>query len=333
MAVIGLNYPTLLDLSKQFTGDGTAMPLAEILAETNEALDDIPWMEANSTNGHRLATRTGLPASTWRKLNGGVLPTKSTYADVTESMGSLTQLGLADRKLVQLSNNPTQARLNESIGHITGMNHDFMQALFYGDTSLNPEQFLGLSPRYSDIGAGAPENAENIIDAGGTGTDNTSIWIVGWGSEGVMGIYPKGSRGGLIHEDRGEDLIVAPDGVGMLPMYRDWFEWDCGIAVKNWGNVVRIANVDVSDLSATGATGAKLSDLLIQGIERLDNRSAVRPVIYANRNISTILRQQIVNKSNVFLSIEEIAGRKVTAFDGIPFRRVDRLLTTEARIV
>lgn len=333
MAVIGLNYPTLLDLSKQFTGDGSAMPLAEILTETNEALDDIPWMEANSTNGHRLATRTGLPASTWRKLNGGVLPTKSTYADVTESMGTLSQLGLADRKIIQLSGNPAQARLNESVGHITGMNHDFMQALFYGDTSINPEQFLGLAPRYTDIGAGSPENSENIIDAGGTGTDNTSIWIVGWGPEGVMGIYPKGSKGGLIHEDRGEDLIVAPDGVGMLPMYRDWYEWDSGIAVKNWGNVVRIANVDYSDLSPDGTTGAKLTNLLIQAIERLDNRAAVKPVIYANKYVSTFLRQQITNKANVWLSQEEVAGRKVIAFDGIPFRRVDRLLTTEARIV
>lgn len=333
MAIIGLNYPTLLDLSKQFTQDGSAMPLAEALNEHNEALDDIPWMEANSTLGHRLATRTGLPASTWRKLNGGVLPTKSTYADVTESIGELAQLGMVDRAIIRDSGNPAQARMNENIGHITGMNHDFMQALFYGDSSLNPEQFLGLSPRYSDIGAGAPENADNIIDAGGTGTDNTSIWIIGWGPEGVMGIYPKGTKGGLVHEDRGDQMVVAPDGVGMLPMLVDWYEWKCGIAVKNWGNVVRIANVDYSDLSPTGATGAKLTDLLIQGVERIENRSAVRPVIYANRHISTILRQQIANKSNVFLSQEEVAGRKVTAFDGIPFRRVDRLLTTEARIV
>lgn len=333
MSIIGLNYPTLLDLSKQFTADGSAMPLAELLTETNEALDDIPWMEANSTNGHRLATRTGLPASTWRKLNGGVIPTKSTYADVTESMGSLTQLGLADEKIVQLSGNPQMARANESIGHITGMNHDFMQALFYGDSEINPEQFLGLSARYSDIGSGAPANADNIIDAGGTGTDNASIWVVGWGTEGAMGIYPKGSQGGLRHEDMGIELTPAPDGVGMLRMYRDWFEWDAGIAVKDWGNIVRICNIDMSDLSPDGTTGAKLTNLVIEALERLNNRSAVRPVIYAPRDISIAWRQQIANKSNVYLSIDEVAGRKVTNFDGVPVRRVDRLLSTEARVV
>jgi hypothetical protein len=331
MSIIGLNYPTLLDLSKQFTEGGEAMPLAELLTETNEALDDIPWMEANSTNGHRIATRTGLPASTWRKLNGGVLPTKSTYADVIESMGSLTQLGLADEKIIQLSDNQARARANESVGHITGMNHDFMQALFYGDSAINPEQFLGLAPRYSDITG--PENSINIIDADGSSTDNASIWIVGWGPEGVMGIYPKGSQGGLRHEDMGVELTPAPDGVGMLRMYRDWFEWDAGIAIKNWGNVVRIANIDVSDLSADGTTGAKLNDLVVEALDQLDNRSAVRPVIYVPKRIRTTWRQQIANKGNLYLSMDEVAGRKVVAFDGVPVRRVDRLLETEARVV
>lgn len=333
MSIIGLNYPTLLDLSKQFTSDGTAMPLAELMTEVNEALDDIPWMEANSTNGHRLATRTGLPASTWRKLNGGVIPTKSTYADVLESMGSLTQLGLADEKIINLSGNRARARLNESVGHITGMNQDFMQALFYGDSEINPEQFLGLSPRYSEIGAGAPENAVNIIDAGGTGTDNASIWIVGWGPEGVMGIYPQGSQAGLRHEDMGIELTPAPDGVGMLRMYRDWFEWDAGIAVKNWGNVVRIANIDMSDLSPDGSSGANLINLVVEGLEQLDTKAAVRPVIYAPRKVAVAWRQQIANKSNVYLSMGEVAGRKVTQFDGVPVRRVDRLLSTEERVV
>ena len=331
MSIIGLNYPTLLDLSKQFTENGEAMPLAELLTETNEALDDIPWMEANSTNGHRIATRTGLPASTWRKLNGGVLPTKGTYADVIESMGSLTQLGLADEKIIQLSGNPQRARANESVGHITGMNHDFMQALFYGDSAINPEQFLGLAPRYSDLSG--PENSINIIDADGTGTDNASIWIVGWGPEGVMGIYPQGSSGGLRHEDMGVELTTAPDGVGMLRMYRDWFEWDAGIAIKNWGNVVRIANIDVSDLSADGTTGAKLNDLVVEALDQLDNRSAIRPVIYVPKRIRTTWRQQIANKGNLYLSMDDVAGRKVVAFDGVPVRRVDRLLETEARIV
>lgn len=335
MATLGLNYPNLLDLSKQFTDGGEPMPLAELLTQRNAVLDDIPWMEANSTSGHRIATRTGLPASTWRKLNGGVIPTKSTYADVTEGMASLTQLGLADEKLIQLSTDIARARLNENVGHIEAMNQDFVQNLFYGDSNVTPERFLGLAPRYSRVvGAGAPENAENVIDAGGTGTDNISIWLVGWGESGVMGIYPRGSQGGLKHQDMGVELTPAPDGTGMWRFYRDTYEWDCGIAVKDWRNIVRIANVDSSDLTKNAATGADIVDLMAQSLVLLHDRDAVNPVFYVNRRIESFLQRQIMNKSNVWLSRSDYLGRReVLHFAGIPVRRVDRLIEAEARIV
>ena len=71
-----------------------------------------------------------------------------------------------------------------------------------------------------------------------------SMWLVKWGPGGVFGIYPKGTQAGLVHRDYGEELCLAPDGVGELPMYRDWFEMNGGIALENWQNVVRIANID-----------------------------------------------------------------------------------------
>lgn len=330
MATIGLNYPTLLEASRLFGVDGQALPLAELLHQKNPAFDDIPWVEANGVTGHRMSTRTGLPASTWRKLNGGVLPTKSNYADVIENMGELVQLGKVDKKLADYTTNPAHFRMMENVGHIEAMGQDWMQCLFYGDSSLNPEQFLGLSARYFDIGAGSPQNSENIIDALGTGTDNSSIWIINWGDT-VQGIYPKGTSAGLKHEDYGVELALAPDGVGELPMYRDWFEITGGIAVKDWRDIVRIANIDNSDLVKTGATGADITDLVVQGLELLNNDTGA--VIYTNRVISSMFRRQMNNKSNVWLTPGEIGGKKVTMFDGHPVRRVDRLVSTEARIV
>lgn len=330
MATIGNTVPTLLDISKQFTSDGKPLPIAELIAQTNEALDDIPWYEANSISGHRLAARAGYSSATWRKLNQGVQPTKSVFTDVNEGMGQLAELGLVDRELARLSNNVAQFRLNQNKGHIESMNQAFMQALFYGDTDVNPEQFLGLSPRFDDITG--PANAEQIIDAGGTGSDNASIWLIGWGETSVFGIYPKGTQAGLKHEDFGEELVEDANR-GKYPALRDWFQWNCGIAVQDWRNIVRIANVDVSDLTNTGTTGANLISLMTAAVEQMNNRDSVRPVFYVPRKIRGILRQQIVNKTNVWLSMEEVAGRKVVSWDGIPVRRVDKLLSTEARIV
>lgn len=334
MATLGANYPTLLEVSKEFGVNGEPLAVAEMLTQRNEALDDIPWIEANSTGGHRLAISTGLPAAVYRKLNAGILPSKGTTADVTESMGSLTSLGKVDKLLADLSGNEAVYRLRKNARHMEAMNQKFMQTVFYGDTNTTPEEFLGLAPRYSDIGAGAPDNSRQIIDAGGAGTDNASIWLVKWGPGGVQGIFPKGSQGGLVHRDYGEELCIAPDGVGELPMYRDWFEWNAGIAVEDWRNIVRIANVDSSDLVKDAATGADIIDLMIQATELVDGAGDdSRLVFYVPGRIRSFLRRQMLNKSNVEVGMDEIAGRRVTTFAGIPVRKVDRLLLTEARIV
>jgi hypothetical protein len=58
-----------------------------------------------------------------------------------------------------------------------------------------------------------------------------------------------------------------------------------------------------------------------------------RPVIYCNRTIKSFLRRQITNKENVNLTLDNVAGKKVLAFDSIPVRRVDAILNTEAEVV
>lgn len=335
MATLADGFPTLLDVSKQFGTDGQPLPLAELLTQTNPMLDDIPWVEANGTNGHRISARAGYPDAVYRKLNGGVSPTKSSYQDITESMALMASLGVIDKKLVELSGNPARFRMNENRGHMEAMNNTFASTLFYGDTDVDPEKFLGLAPRFDDLSG--PNNAAQIIDAGGNDTDLASIWLVGWGEETVYGIYPKGTQAGLIHKDMGEELVqevVGGTATGrMYPAVRDWFEWTGGIAVNDWRNIVRIANIDMSALTVDGATGAKLIDLMVFAIEQLDKPDSVRPVFYAPRRIRAFLRQQITHRSNVWLSAGEVAGRKVVQFDGYPVRRSDALLLTESRIV
>lgn len=330
MAIYGANFPTLLDVSKQFSADGKPLPLAELLTQTNPILDDIPWQEANGTTGHKISARAGYPEAVARKLNSGVAPSKSAYQEVTESMGMFASLGICDKALAEMSPDMARFRMNENIGHIEALNQKFAQTLIYGDTDTSPEEFLGFMPRFDDLSG--PNNSEQIIDAGGNDTDLCSILLVGWGEAGAYGIYPKGSQGGLVHKDMGEELVSDGNG-GYYPGLRDWFEWKGGVAVKDWRNVVRIANIDVSALTKNASAGADLIDLMVQAVEQMDNREAVRPVFYVPRVIRSFLRRQIVNKDNVWLSTTEVAGRKVTAFDDIPVRRVDKMLLTESRIV
>jgi hypothetical protein len=173
----------------------------------------------------------------------------------------------------------------------------------------------------------------NIIDAAGTGSDNASIWLIVWGPNTCHTIYPKGSPGGLQSRDLGEDTLTDAAG-GRYQGYRTHYKWDIGATLRDWRYVVRIANIDVSDLTKNASAGADLIDLMTQAVELVPNVGMGRPAFYMPRKLRSFLRRQITNKvAASTLTMEEIAGKKVVTFDGVPCRRTDALLLTEARVV
>lgn len=330
MSTLSTLNPTLADLAARMTPDGKIDPMIiEMLAETNEVLEDMVQIEANGFTEHKTTARSGLPSGTWRKLNYGVQPEKSRTVPVKDSMGMLETYAQVDKALADLNGNSASWRLSEEQGFIEGLSQTMASTMFYGDSSLDPEKFMGLAPRYSSLSA---ENAINIIDAGGTGSDNASVWLVCWGSSTCHGIYPKGSQAGLQMRDLGEDTLTDAAG-GLYQGLRSHFKWDLGLTLRDWRYVVRIANIDVSDLTKNAASGADLIDLMTQAVE-LPPSIVGRPAFYMPRKIRSFLRRQIANKvASSSLTMEDVAGKKVVTFDGIPCRRVDKLLTTEARVV
>ena len=150
MATLSSIHPTLLDVTKRLDPDGKIDTVAEILTQTNEVLSDMVWLEGNLPTGHRTTVRTGLPTPTWRKLYGGVQPTKSTTAQVTDSCGMLEAYAEVDKALADLNGNSAAFRLSEDRAHIEGMNQEFTSTLFYGNESSEPEAFTGFAPRFND---------------------------------------------------------------------------------------------------------------------------------------------------------------------------------------
>lgn len=322
--------PTLADLSSRMTPDGKIDPqIIELLSATNECLDDMTVIEANGFTEHKTTVRSGLPAGTWRKLNYGVQPEKSRTVQVKDSMGMLETYAEVDKALADLNGNSASWRLSEELAFIEGMNKTMASTLFYGDSSLDPEKFMGLAPRFS-AKSGA-ENGDNILLGGGSGADNTSIWLVVWGPVTCHMIYPKGSPAGLQSRDLGEDTLTDANG-GRYQGYRTHYKWDLGLTLRDWRFVSRIANIDVSDLTKNAASGADLIDLMVQSIELLPNVNMGRAAFYCNRTVKSFLRRQMANKSNVNLTLDQAAGKKVLSFDGIPVRRTDAILNTEAAI-
>lgn len=333
MPVIASNNLTLLDLTKRLDPNGSAAAIAELLSQDNEILEDMPWLEGNLPTGHRITTRTGLPAVAWRKLNAGVPQSKSTTVQLDEACGMLEGFGQVDQDLAMLNGNTAAFRLQENAGYIEAINQSMADTLFYGDTSTNPERFLGLASRYSTVSTATAAIADNVIDAGGTGSDNTSIWLVGWGAGKVHGIYPKGTEAGLKHEDLGLDTVRDASG-NAFRAYQDRYQWKCGLALPDWRYAVRIANIDVSELTKNASAGADLIDLMTRALERIRSLNGVTPAFYANRTIRSFLRRQTVSKvASSTLMYDMVAGKPALRFAEVPVRRVDALRSNEARVV
>lgn len=329
MATLSNNNPTLADVAKRMDPDGKIDTLVEILNETNEINEDATYLEGNLPTGHRTTIRTGIPTPTWRKMYGGVQPKKSTTAQVTDNTGMLETYAEIDKALADLNGNTNEFRLSEDRAHIEGLNQEHAQTMFYGDEASAPEEFTGLAPRFNDLSA---ENADNIVDAGGTGSDNASIWLVVWSPQTVHGIYPKGSTAGLRMEDKGQVTVEDVDGNGgRMEAYRTHYRWDAGLTVRDWRYVVRISNIDVSQLGTLSNT-KDLITWMIQASERIPQMGIGRPVWYVNRTIREKLRLGILEKVASNLNWETVEGRRVMTFDDIPVRRCDALLNTEAQV-
>lgn len=333
MATIGTAV-TLADLARRSdpANGKIVSDIVEIMADTNEILQDMAWKEGNQTMGNITTIRTGLPTPTWRLLNYGIQPTKSTTKQVTDTCGMLEDMAEVDAQLAAFNGNSAAWRLSEDSAHLEGMAQTMASTIFYGDTRTDPEKFVGLAPRFSQISTSDTQSGYNIIDAGGTGSDNTSIWVVVWGDKTCHGIVPKGSVAGIQVKDLGEETKTDASG-NMHRVLRTMYKWHAGLTVRDWRYIVRVANVDVSNLEDE-SNAANLSKMLIKALEKIPSLGAGRAAIYANRKITTYMRIQALDKSNVSLSFDEAAngGRKIMSFEGIPFRRCDALLNTEARI-
>lgn len=332
MSELNDTRPTLLDLSKRLDPNNQVARIIEMLSQTNEILDDVPYMEGNMPNGHQTTVRTGLPTPTWRKLYGGVQPTKSTTTPIIARCGMLEAYNEVDVALAQMSGNVAEFRLSEARPTMESMNQEIASTMFFGNETTEPEAFTGFAAHYNSLSA---NNADNIITGGSADTDNTSIYLLVWGPDTVHCIYPRGSTAGLSFKDLGEVTVENIDGSnGRMQAYRSHFRWDVGLAVRDWRYGVRICNIEKSALTKDASSGADLPDLMFQAIERIPNMNMGRAAFYMSRGTLTKLRQQLAyGVKNSTLTYEDLGGRKnVAMFQGIPIRRVDALAADEALV-
>ena len=339
MATLSTSNLTLADWAKRSDPDGRVPIVAELLSQSNEILDDCVFKEGNLPTGERVVIRTGLPGVYWRALNQGIPSSKSTTAQIDEACGILEARSEVDKDLAMLNGNTAQFRLSEDTAFLEAMNQTQAETMFYGNPGTDPKKFLGLAPRYGDLSA---DNAVNILNAGGSGADNASVYLVVWGDNTVYCPFPKGSKAGLTHEDLGEQTVYNSDGT-RLQAFATRYQWKNGLVVKDWRYVVRICNIDISDLLAGSNTQAAsastaLIKLMARALYRIPNMAMGRAAFYMNRTVHSGLSIAALDKSQSVLAIQEGlsqfgSAQSYLSFLGVPLRRVDALINNEARVV
>lgn len=332
MATLASTYLNLIDIHKN---DGNIGPVIEVLKQQNPILDDAVAMECNMGGIHRHGIRTGLPTPAWGRLYQGIPQSKSSIQQVDDTTGFLEARSGVDTRALKLSKNPGALRLGEAMAHLESMNQEMATGLFYHDTTTTPEKFKGLAARYNVSGGSGAGN--QIVKAGGAGSDNTSIWFVTWGDHATHLLYPEGTKAGVSRTDKGEQRVTDANGD---PYYvkEELFEWHIGLAVKDWRYNARIANLDVSDVIADTVDILKFMRQAYYKLQsrRLDSKTS-RMAIYMNRTILEALDARTTptgtaSATALQLTRKDLEGQEVLTYRGIPIRETDAILNTEAAV-
>ena len=334
----GGELPNLVNVTKRLDPDGSIADIAEILAESNPILKDIPMLEGNLPIGHQTTVRADLPEPTWRRLNYGTRPTKSKTAQITDGMGMLEDWAEVDKDLASLNDNSAEFRLSENTPHLEGMSQKMARTVFYGDPENDADEFLGIGPRYDNFtNAGKPDAVTpstylpNVIDNLGTGSALTSIFYVVWGETTVHGIYPKGSQAGLMDEDLGLVTLTDNDG-GRFRGYQSHYQWKMGISVRDWRFVSRLCNIDLTELDDPTAQ-TKLYRNMIKMMHAIPQSGRQRGMFYCGSAISAMLDLAALDKTSAVVGYNKVFGEEILSFRRRPLRECDSILENEAQIV
>jgi hypothetical protein len=350
MATYGDTAITLVDyvrLLKDNTQQAKMGMIVNNLLQSNPILEDMVWTESNEITSHKTMVTTSVPTPQFRLANQGIATGKGSFNTIIDSIGSLQSISDVDTEILRRKDGDV-LRMNHDMLHVTGMGNTFASNLFYANASVTPAGFTGLTPRFNSLSG---DTGAQIIDAGGTGGDNASMWLVCHGMMSATGLYPQGSRMGLQKFNKPEARVADAQG---RPYYvkSTHFIWDCGLAVRNPAFIVRIANIDMSDLQAQNGSAAKLIDLMIRALNRIPYLpQRVNPVklpafdevtfklgiskvaFYCNRGVYTGLDIQANNKTVNGLLAGQADGVPYLKFRGVDIQTCDALTNAESRVV
>lgn len=345
MATITPGVFTYSEWAMRMDPTGKIATMVNLLSQENGILDDALAVECQSGNAFEFTQVVKLPTPSRRSYNQGIAATMAGVAKQVQTCAEYADLSKIDDSLARLGGNLSELRGTEDMLHMQGMSQLVASDLFYANNATNPTSFTGFANIYNTVTTSVSNIANNVIDCGGTGSTNASMWLITWGPRQIHTIFPKGIPAGMQHRDVGL-LPVLDAGGNTFMAWQTWMQWNIGLAIHDWRYAVRACNIDVTLFGGGSAPNliAILAAMVMKPpvmpagvgpVQTSDVPSVTigRSAIYVNRTVYLALDLQAQDKTNVLLQMTQWDGHTILAYRGIPIRIVDALTNSETRVV
>ncbi|MEY5098095.1 MAG: hypothetical protein RJA36_814 [Pseudomonadota bacterium] len=332
MAAISSTRKNLVEWSQHFHR-GKVLPEIAMLAQENQAVMDIPWVQCNDGTTHIFSVQTALPTVSKTMYGEGTPESKSQKAQLRETATMLTGFSTVDADQAEIGGAEGQLRAMEDANFAEALKQAWAQMMFYGNRGTNVRDVYGFQQLFNSTSG---VKAKNVISCGGaTANAQTSAYLVNWGPD-VYGIFPEGTTAGYVKEDLGKQVKTLANGNQQVVLQTK-HKWNVGLVVEAWPSVVRICNIDVAHAKAlsNNQTASSALNILHQIIlARLRIRRPGKKVLYVGDTVyALIMRLGLAMSGGVFSIVK--AATQFGSFEqlqmyDIPIRRVDQILETEA---
>lgn len=346
------DYDTLSDVM-QATSDGRFIHITNEFQHLMTIGEDLPWVAATHDDHDEGVFEDDYQynhSSQTADLDSSVKPSKTGHYKRRDIIGMREGSHLTNAKTSdELGSRGKLYRTQQVDRMIRDTGLDFQHDLFYGNPADDPNQFLGLYPRfnvvtdmYGKIVGGAHAGADHpyiTLSAGGKAENSgklCSVYILcPEPVDGAALIYPNPDKAttlthGVHYESEDFKWVTADDG-GRIKQAFDYVMVKGGLRFCNRHAGIRICDIDVSDEDCIKRT----VNLFYYAMEAIPKNLQPYMLVYCPKQFRADLK--VFFNSKVLPSTYDAAKpTNVTGdfiFDGIFwFRAADEMLMTEPRL-
>lgn len=302
----------LLDIAKANGSDAVVGLIEENLSSAPE----LKLFPARTIKGTSYPTliRTGLPTVGFRNANGGVTPSKSTFATKLVQAFILSSRIEVDKAVLQASEDgPEVVKAREASGVMEAALRTIGSQIWYG-TANDSKGFAGLRA--------ICDTAMDVDATGSTATTGSSVWAVKFGPQFLQLVFGAGASFDL--SPFRDESIEDAEGKKLAGEVADLTAW-VGLQCVN-----KYACGRIRDLTADSGKG--LTDTLLADLLAKFPVGVVPDAIFMSRRSRSQLqkaRTVTLMGSGTNRPNQPALAPLPTEYDGIPLIATDSIVDTE----